>query len=252
MIDFRFRHPAALITGVYDGYDALKEVCPQVGFEGDVDYVCVTDSERLVAESGPILRDEGFGIYADGLRHPTGWRIVYLPAPGVHPNRAAKVPKMQPQDFTSAPASVWLDASFRVVSSRFVADLINHADRSPHGLAQFKHPWRSCLFDEAAESAPMPKYAGEPIEEQTAKYRADGMPERWGLWATGIIGRVHSPELTAWGNTWLEHCRTWSIQDQISHPYVTWKHGIRPAELPGTHLGNPWIAYEGSFRHVHG
>lgn len=228
---------AALITGVYDGYDSLKPALAQDG--ADVDFVCVTDSDALLAE-------------AVGDMHPTGWRLVHLPAPGVHPNRAAKVPKMRPQTFTDAPVSVWLDASFQVVSPRFVVDLIAHAEASPHGVAQFKHPWRKCLFDEADESMPMPKYAGEPIAGQVEKYAADGMPRRWGLWATGIIARVHGPEVDAWGETWLEHCRAWSIQDQVSHPYTLWLHGLRPAELPGTHLGNPWIAYQGSGRHVHG
>jgi len=153
---------------------------------------------------------------------------------------------------TDAPASVWLDASFQVVSPRFVVDLVSRAEASPDGIVQFKHPWRNCLFDEGAESAPMPKYAGEPIAEQMEKYAADGMPRRFGLWATGIIGRVHGPAVDAWGETWLEHCRTWSIQDQVSHPYALWRHGLRPAELPGTHLGNPWIVYQGSGRHIHG
>jgi hypothetical protein len=218
---------AAVLSAVYDGYDTLKPVCPQV--DADVEWVCVTDDEALYR----------------GDADPRGWQIVYEPKPGVHPNRAAKLPKMLPGDYTAADRSVWVDASFAVVSPTFVADVLTVGDP----VAQFAHPWRSCLFDEAQVSAPIPKYTGEPILAQADAYRDAGHPPGWGLWATGVIARRHTPNVVAWGKAWLAEVERWTFQDQISHPYVCRLHRIRPVDLPGTHLGNQWLAYQGSDRH---
>jgi Protein of unknown function (DUF616) len=218
---------AAVLSAIYDRYDSLKPTLPQQGLT--MEWVLVTDDEALYR----------------GDADPQGWQVVYEPRPHLHPNRAAKTPKMLPADYTAASQSVWLDASFAVVSPTFVADALAHAEP----LAQFVHPWRSCCLDEAVASAPIPKYAGEPIQAQADAYRAAGMPAEWGLWATGVIARQHTPEVLAWGKTWLEENHRWSFQDQISHPYVCWTHNLRPASLPGMHLANAWLAYQGSGRH---
>jgi hypothetical protein len=219
----------AILTAVYDSYDALKPTVPQDGVE--VDWVCVTDDEDLKGETSV-----------------EGWRVVYEPRPGVHPNRAAKHPKYEPWKYTDADASIWVDASFRIISGRFAAEAITHANP----IAQFVHPWRDCLYAEAAESAPMVKYAGEPILEQAEHYRTLGHPERWGLWATGIIARRHTDAVRELGRMWLEETYRWSFQDQISHPHACREVGLRPAVLPGTHMSTPWLRYEGSARHACG
>lgn len=214
----------ALVTAIYDSYDALKPVLPQTG--ADVEWICVTDTlpPAELAE---------------------GWTIVHEPRPGLHPNRAAKYPKYRPWEYTDAPASLWVDASFRVVSETFVAEALAYADP----IAQFVHPWRDCLHAEARESAGLAKYEGEPSLEQAEHYRRLGHPEGWGLWATGVIARQHTDEVRYLGERWLAETYQWSFQDQISQPFVLREVGLRPAALPGTHLATPWLSYEGSGRH---
>lgn len=216
----------AIVTAVYDQYDVLKPVMPQRGVE--VDWVFVTDD--------PAYQD---------VRSVLGWRVVYQPCPGAHPNRAAKRPKFLPWRYTTAPASVWVDASFRIRSETFATDVIAYADP----IAQFVHPWRDCLFTEAVESAALVKYAGEPVGAQAARYATDGHPKRWGLWATGVIARWHTEKVRELGWAWLDETETQSFQDQISQPYVLRRTGLRPASLPGDHLTNDWLTYEGSGRH---
>ena len=214
----------AIVTALYDGYDELKPVMPQSG--ADVEWVLVTDATPDAEQAA-------------------GWTIVHDPQPGAHPNRAAKRPKFRPWEYTDAPASIWIDASFRVVSGRFAAEVL--ALDEP--IAQFAHPWRDCLFDEAAESALLPKYAGEPVIEQGAYYRARGHPEHWGLWAAGVIARRHTGGVRELGTAWAHEVNVWSFQDQVSQPYALRSVGLRPVGLPGTHFVNPWLAYEGSGRH---
>lgn len=239
-----------VLTSVMDEYDSLKSVLPQTGAE--VDWVCLTDSKTIRDEAEAHTEEIGRIDHVEGLKHPTGWQIIYY-ARGAdeHPNRAAKRPKVHPGMYTGASMSVWLDASFRVVSPRFAVDLATYAAESEHGIAQFPHPWRDCLYDEAATSGTLPKYADEVphLVRQVDAYAAAGMPRGWGLWATGIIARHHRSEVLAWGRMWGKQIDAYSFQDQISHPYTLWRAGLRPASLPGNHLGNPWIEYHGSGRH---
>lgn len=216
----------AIITAITDGYDTLKPVLPQSGL--DVEWICVTDGEPLPD--------------ADAA---AGWTMVCEPRRGRHACREAKRPKLRPWEYSSAPASIWVDASFRVVSDRFAAEVLDYADP----IAQFVHPWRDCVYEEAAHSALLPKYAGEPIIEQGARYRAAGHPEHWGLWAAGVIARRHTREVRELGDVWAREIAAWSFQDQISQPYALRTLGLRPSALPGSHLANRWLKYEGSGRH---
>jgi hypothetical protein len=240
---------AAVLTSIMDDYDTLKPVLPQDG--ADVHWVCFTDSTQLRDEAvrGPVVRPDGF--YVEGvLTHPTGWEIIYYNRPGgEHPNRAAKLPKVVPGFFTHAGASVWVDASFRIVSPRLVVDTLSAAETT--GIAQFRHPWRDCLYDEVEASMALPKYADEVprLVQQRDGYNYVGMPRHWGLWATGVIARHHTRPVLDWGQLWGTEINAHSYQDQISHPYALWRSDLRPADLPGTHLGNAWLAYEGSGRH---
>ncbi len=216
----------AIITAITDGYDTLKPVMPQDGI--DVEWVCVTDGQPL-----PDIEDA------------EGWTLIHNPTTGRHPNLAAKLPKLRPWHFTTAPASIWIDASFRVISPRFAVEALSYAQP----IAQFVHPWRSCVYDEAAASAGLPKYEGEPIVEQAAYYREQTHPSCWGLWATGVIARRHTAAIRELSTVWAREINTWSFQDQISQPYALRATGLRPAPLPGTHFANDWVRYEGSGRH---
>jgi hypothetical protein len=215
----------AILTAIYDSYDELKPVLPQAGL--DVEWICVHDGNPPDAQ---------------------GWTLVHEPRPDVHPNRAAKHPKYEPWRYTDAPVSLWVDASFRIVSGRFAVEATDGlTDEAP--IAQFVHPWRDCLFAEAQESAGLAKYAGEPVLEQAESYRAAGHPENWGLWATGVIARQHTEAVRKMGWLWLAETYRWSFQDQISQPFALREKGLRPQAFPGSHLATPWLAYEGSGRH---
>jgi Protein of unknown function (DUF616) len=217
----------AIITCITDGYEVLKPAIPQYGV-GKVEWICVTD----------------------GQPHPDyewtrGWTMIKEPRHHLNPNRAAKWPKCMPWEYTDAPASVWIDGSYRVVSSTFVSDALSLADP----IAQFVHPWRDCLFEETQASALLSKYDGEPVLEQAAHYQKQGFPQHWGLWASGVIARRHTQEVKDFGRLWLSEILHWSFQDQISEPYALNVSGLRPTALPGDHLTNPWLHYEGSARH---
>lgn len=215
----------AVFTAVYNEYDTLKPF-PKQDIEG-VETFCLTDD--------PVLLGSGWN------------RIVLEPMGGVHPNRAAKRSKCCPWEYTNADIVIWIDASIHVTSTSFVREIAEYA--AP--LAHFLHPERDCIYDEADISLSMPKYALEPIRKQVDHYRERGHPAHWGLWATGISVRRHTPEVEAYGKAWLSEIDEWSYQDQISHPPMLREHGLRPVTIPGGFFAgqNPWLGYEGSLRH---
>ncbi len=208
----------AIITAVYDSYDELKPVLPQAG--PDVEWVLVTD-EIPDAEQA------------------AGWTVITK-------RQDAKYPKFLPWEYTNAPASVWVDASLRVRSAKFAVEALAYAEP----LAQFPHPWRDCLYAEATESARLSKYAGEEFGPQTDTYRTFNHPDHWGLWATTVVARQHTPEVRRMGRMWLSQVHQFTFQDQVSQPYVLRTLGLRPNGLPGDQLTNPWTVYEGSARHL--
>jgi hypothetical protein len=214
----------AIITAIYDSYDTVKPVLPQAGV--DVEWILVTDTTPDAEQAA-------------------GWTIVHDPRPGIHPNRAAKRPKFMPWEYTSAPASVWIDASFRVTSDQFAAEMLKHADP----IAQFVHPWRDCLYAEAVEITALGKDPDGVAAWQTDRYRAAGHPEHWGLWAAGVIARKHTAAVKRMGAAWAREVENGSARDQVSEPYVLRKAKLKPTSLPGKHLANAWLKYEGSGRH---
>ncbi len=221
---------AAVVSAIYGAYDTLKPVMPQTGL--NVDWVLITDD--------PSFRSSVLG-----------WRVVFLPRPGTHPNRAAKQPKLFPWEFTWAESSVWIDASFRVNSPDFVAGaLACTSEASP--VAQFVHPWRDCVYSEADASREIPKYAGEDFDFQVKHARETVQhPEHWGLWATGVIARRSHADnrVRELSEEWQELIDWGTFQDQVSQPVALRGAGLRPASLPGTHFANPWLTYEGSEKH---
>lgn len=215
---------AAILSANYGRYDEPKPALPQEGV--DTEWVLVTDDPDL----------------PDGH---LGWRVVYQPRPGVHPNRAAKHPKFRPWEYTDAPASVWIDGSCRVIAPWFAAQALSYADP----IAQFAHPDRDCVYDETREALTVGKYAGEPMDKQATCYRLSGHPEHWGLWATTIIARHHTSEVRELGEDWTAEVEYWSFEDQISQPYVLRTLGLRPAVLPGYYRDNGWLRVEPSGKH---
>jgi hypothetical protein len=91
----------------------------------------------------------------------------------------------------------------------------------------------------------MKKYAGLMVEEQAAHYKASGMPDGWGLWATGIMARRNCWWSEDFGERWLAEQVRWSYQDQVSEPYILWQMGTQPRNLDGSLWHSPHVHFGG-------
>jgi hypothetical protein len=209
----------ALVTAIYNDYDALQPLPDSHGFDRAI---CVTDDPGLEAE---------------------GWEIVYEPSeePAI---LAAKRPKMRPFDYVTEDIAVWLDGSFLVKDRGwrdFCVDTVAGVD-----LVAWPHPEpRSCLYEEAEYCQDWPRYAPYDIRSQTADYRAQGMPAGFGLWACGGLVWANTSNARSLGAAWLWHVTKYSIQDQISLPFVLWKYKPRFRAFPAHEFLNPYLEYVG-------
>lgn len=215
-----------VITAIYGGYEELKPAMPQIGH--DVDFLCLTDDPELFAN---------------------GWQIATEDDLPNDPNMAGKFPKCCPWAYCNPDvgASIWIDASFRITSRNMVADLIARA----HPIAQFLHPDRDCIYEEARASMGLERYRDLPLQQQIDSYTTDH-PAHWGLWAAGVIARRHDAGVRRFGAEWIEECERWGVQDQVSEPFALRRNGLRPASLPNSLYSNPWLSFEPSKKHIEG
>lgn len=205
----------ALITANYGAYDPVRDLPDDHGFD---EAICVTDRADLVGK--------GWNTFVEHQEEP--------------PRLAAKRPKMLPWLYTSCDAAVWLDASFEITSPKFRPWAEKHLDRDD--FVVWAHPeGRICLSQEAEVCYDFPKYRDQPILAQARSYLEDGMPRFWGLFAAGTLGWRFTPEAKRLGAKWHREQEKWTVQDQISLPYLLWESGKKFGVWDANEYENPYV-----------
>jgi hypothetical protein len=169
-----------------------------------------------------------FICYADELLDPPSpWEILpaHLPYPGDF-SRNVRVHKLLSHLFTDTPYSIWIDTNFvlAIDPAEAVERWLRNSD-----IAVFRHPGRSCLYDEARQCLLERIGNATEIERQVSYYEACGFPREWGLFACGVILRRHTPQVIRLNEAWWSHVRDFCERDQISLPFV-----LREQEVPIT------------------
>jgi hypothetical protein len=201
----------AAVCAIYAGFDLIPPVP-----DGVDDAVLVTDV--------PVR---------------SGWRNVVEPSEA-DPRLAAKRPKARPDLYTDCDASLWIDGSVHVIDGRFIELVRSRLEE--HELVLWDHPEeRDCFLQEAKHCHDWPKYRDGPLLEQAQHYLDEGMPEHFGLWAAGSIARRHTPRMAAFGDAWLAEMQRWTIQDQVSLPYLLWRDAIVPGTFGIDQLDNDMV-----------
>ena len=209
-------------TAIIGQIDRLWSVCPTV--RGKAAYVCFSDIARKEAGlwSGKRLlekRSPGLPI----------WKVRQVKQQW-NPRRTARHYKCLPHRYLpDADIWIWVDGNVRLTTSP--EDAVRrwlHSD-----LATFNHPDRNCLYSEAAFCAKYHVDIPSVLKTQTDKYRAKGMPVRWGLAETRCVIRRNTPAMREFNEAWWAEIERGSLRDQISFPFVCWSKGIRWTTIPG-------------------
>lgn len=170
---------------------------------------------------------------------PPGWSLDlfffddanFPPRASLSPRLQAKIPKML--GYELAPGYdfyIWIDSSFILSDSGAVAWFVDSC--RDHDLVAFRHPQRSSISQELAyilaeeqegNQYLLSRYRNEPIEEQVRLYLSNPAFRDDSLFALGAF--VYRKELLARPERnllplWYYHNSRYSIQDQISFPYL--------------------------------
>jgi hypothetical protein len=90
------------------------------------------------------------------------------------------------------------------------------------------------------------KYGGQFIPEQMGAYREAGHPEHWGLIQSTVLVRRDNPRTRAMNEAWWDAIVQWSIQDQLSLPYILrklTKRRLRWHYWPVNPIAAGWLAW---------
>ncbi len=204
------------IAGAYDDLQPVE--IPEPG----VRYVCFTDARP--AQS-------------------TGWEVRPLPRVFGDPVLENRFAKMHPHLlFPEHECSVYIDGS--ITPKQGVRALAEDALRD-HDFALFSHPFRHCVYDEAAECAAIGHGWYGEFARQALRYRDEGMPARAGLFECNILFRRHHvPAVVALMQAWWDEFTHGVRRDQLSLPYVLRKAGVAVRDLGPSRIrdGNPNFA----------
>lgn len=159
-----------------------------------------------------------------------GWRNIVIPTSDqASPRMAAKRPRCRPDRYTDAEVVVWFDAHLEVRSSSLVRDLVDQLGDGQIGA--FRHGFHTSISQEAALAATLPKYEGWDLIGQAKHYLADGHPDDWGMWTTGVMVRRLAGSVE-FGDAWQAEIDRWGPEDQISLPVVLRRTVGYPVDLP--------------------
>jgi hypothetical protein len=200
----------ALYSALYGAYEYVKPLPPDLGCRA----VLYTDEPGIEAPgwevrvvTDHISSDMGADRTAWPDRKAT-WSMLAHKFWKCHP--ATAVP--------DADVTLWVDASLLITVDGYAKRCLEALGGDD--WCAVTHPYRDCIYPEAAFSATLARYDAEALRDQVAAYRNLGHPGRWGLIATGANVRRHTPATVEMGEHWWWECVSRSHQDQLSLPVL--------------------------------
>lgn len=211
-------------------------------------YSCITGrydvvNHTLMRSIGLAEPDVKYVLYTDMVTQPEmrtnpkasiSWE--YRPLVWKHPlcrRRTARWHKINshllPDD---AEYTVWVDGSQRVKPIGIRTQLVEPL-AGRYVLAAFKHPDRTCVYQELQACINHKKDNPQLMKMQIDKYRKEGYPAWNGLVETACVFRRNCQNVTNFNELWWQQLNENSYRDQLSFNYAAWKLGQEYGIIPG-------------------
>lgn len=168
----------------------------------------------------------------------------------MHPRLKAKIPKMLEWRFTQADWYIWMDSSVMLKDNIDIPqEILKISEGNP--LCLFKHTQRTSIWDEATAVTQAisqgaeyhtRRYSGEPLISQAQSYLNDKTFVDSSLFQMTFF--AYHKSATALMQEWFLHNCIWSIQDQISFPYLLHKSGLNYSLFEGNAFDNNIFAWD--------
>ena len=181
-----------------------------------------------------------FGCQADGWQCHD-WPVARKEHGDVY---QAKLPKILPELILPQQYEwyLWMDASCHITSPDFLFVRLSEV-----GLASWlvcNHHIRTTVKEEVGHSLKWERYAEEPLQTMYGHYLRMGF-EDTRLYANTWFLRRSTEQTRAICSDWMNQILLWSYQDQVSLPYVFWKHRFKPRIATGTCWTSLWHTQHG-------
>lgn len=193
--------------------------------------------DRKSVNHAPQIVREGFAVAMASFRDDN----FPVRSNAMHPRLQAKIPKMLAWEyFPGYDYYVWVDGSVRLADPTVIQRMVDDLADADIGL--FPHFDRASVRSEfeyvqrgVEEGSPYMtgRYAGEWMREQVDLYGKD--PSfvddalyigTYFVYSGGLVERK-----PGFFSDWFYHCARYSVQDQLSLPYLIHRHGLKVKSL---------------------
>ncbi|MDW2092046.1 DUF616 domain-containing protein [Vibrio sp. 1865] len=194
-----------IYTVIFGDYDSLAEV----GYVNpDSDYICITDNRDLTSKT---------------------WDVRYVNTDTDTDNdndkaRLNRLYKFFPMEFFDYESSLYIDGNISITGdvSLLFDECLNKQD-----ISISKHPFRTCLYEEAEVCVRTGKASKNDVSLQIEKYQSEGFPKGYGLFENNVIFRKHTEAIETLMKDWHLEFSNHSKRDQLSLCYCLWKNNIK-------------------------
>jgi len=184
-----------------------------------------------------------FVAYLDETQNSDVWKVKPYTREFYDPTRDAKVFKVLSHLYLNDyKYSVWIDASVSIKVPAY--ELVKkYLIDTGSDIAVYKHNQRDCIYEEAKYDLLLRKDRRHIIEPQVARYKAEGHPEHWGLFACTIIFRRNCEVVKKFNEEWWAEICVGSERDQEAFAYLVRKHNMK-ITIAETTQGKHWNTNE--------
>jgi len=193
-----------IVTAFTKGYDLVSEYLHPVS---NYHYLCYTNDYKFTSDFFVVSR------------LPEG----KTPEENVRLARGIKLNLSDHLTVSDYDYIIWLDANCSFI--REVDSLID--DLGDDDVAIFGHRERNCLYSEAKACIRYKKDSQSVINKQVKKYKKEGFPSNYGMWATHCIVYRPTREALSFFKIWYAEVTNHSYRDQISLPYALKKSKVK-------------------------
>ena len=204
MNELNLRNKKVIYTAMTGQYDKIFQ--PSVIAKG-FDYIMFTND----------LPEQKHGI----------WQIRNIPYQNSNNTKVARWVKTHPHILLSEyDVSLWHDGNVEVDSPQYF-NRINKLISDKILIASMDHIHRHCIYDEAFEIIYLNLDRIGKVLREIAHIKHDGYPINNGLIETNCILRHHNdPKVIQFCENWWTMIDRYSLRDQLSCNYVSWKFGL--------------------------
>ena len=195
----------AVYTVIFGKYDMINEpLC----HPDNIDYYIVTDQSLDLKKSNYKLVDiSSFSTCLKDLSNAEKNRFFKM-----HPYLI----------FPNYNYSIYVDGNIQIITD--LTEYIHYIEES--GISIHSHYGRDCVFDECIAIIKSKKETKENINKHVEHLKNEGMPRHYGLLECNVIARKHNEMCKTIMEEWWKEFMQYSKRDQISLPYVLYKHHI--------------------------